>query len=878
MDTLAEAVLLDALSSRQQQHHHATEQTMPDKTAPKVESSMPLDSAVSLPSSPPAARLRHALWIHADAVSSPAPTPSSDAGLFQFDSSSSAAPSSAPRPLTVKKRGHTTAFDLPTSPAPSSPIIAFDGKPMHDEQSHIVQEGHDGDVVALQQLQLPSSPSRGSARQALTPRRQLTIQASPAAEGVQSKAAHRADIAARAPALDSASTLASSAPPTLPATTAQTSVSDATAPPPAHPAPRARMSKKARRARRHARLEPSATDPQPISLARGSALIFGRKPCSRSSFDPAATFHTLAVTLLHDDHNGNNDDDDDDNSAVAVTSDKNGDECKVRDVLVPAQATHASRVHCVVSRSDARALNEDAITVSVLGSNGLLVNGQLVRANESLAISAEQQRELTLDFHGWSVKLQRDDHVQPHRPQIKQRRLQQQQQVKVQTRRVAQPKLHAFTRPALSSSAAVASSSKSFIVADATSKEALSLPLDDEQTDPIFAAAASPASSALSLLSDDNDDDSVMRDDAHATPAPALPHSTQSSATRTTTSSSSSRKRTRRAASVDENRGYVLVDADADNVDEDDEDAAPANVPTEALVELVSRVEVDRIDDDGELTEDEHGMAVDSSALASSSRAGTPLARLQQSRSRGSSAAATAVPPPEMSERDYATASIGTLAAVRHPRALELVQSAQLDLEGLVASVLVFARRATLDCQEICRSLLGENRAMWDVLKDSDEDEVTVPDMGAKEGSAQHEQAQKKEDEAVRRWRATIEHVLRSKGMFGVIENHGLKVRVLPTPFQWRTWLTDRRTAYAGRVVAPFGAFVLLRAPQGPRAIARRGSRAVRQARAWHTALGQAVLLEKGLVARRATSQVSLLSPPVNLHRCSRASVHRTRE
>ncbi|GJN88230.1 hypothetical protein Rhopal_001195-T1 [Rhodotorula paludigena] len=96
-------------------------------------------------------------------------------------------------------------------------------------------------------------------------------------------------------------------------------------------------------------------------------------------------------------------------------------------------------------------------------------------------------------------------------------------------------------------------------------------------------------------------------------------------------------------------------------------------------------------------------------------------------------------------------------------RASALAESLGLDLPGLIASAIVFHSRSTVAVDEVIRALLKETGSMWTIL--SADDDVVERRKDTPQG----------EEDAVAAWRGLVEEVLAQEGMFGKIDNAGLK-------------------------------------------------------------------------------------------------------
>ncbi|KAK4048048.1 hypothetical protein OIO90_005949 [Microbotryomycetes sp. JL221] len=91
-------------------------------------------------------------------------------------------------------------------------------------------------------------------------------------------------------------------------------------------------------------------------------------------------------------------------------------------------------------------------------------------------------------------------------------------------------------------------------------------------------------------------------------------------------------------------------------------------------------------------------------------------------------------------------------------RALELQNELALDLPGLIASAIVFSPRSTVGVEEVCRALLREVGAMWNVLQGDNDDK-----------------SDEREDQAIEQWWQVVEQVMLNEPFFGRIDNAGLK-------------------------------------------------------------------------------------------------------
>lgn len=100
-------------------------------------------------------------------------------------------------------------------------------------------------------------------------------------------------------------------------------------------------------------------------------------------------------------------------------------------------------------------------------------------------------------------------------------------------------------------------------------------------------------------------------------------------------------------------------------------------------------------------------------------------------------------------------------------RAAALASSLGLDLPGLIASAIVFHARSTVAASEVIHGLLAETRSMWTILTANEDELERVRDSPAGEARA------------IEAWQDLVEDVLAREDMFGMIDNSGLKVRVL---------------------------------------------------------------------------------------------------
>ena len=134
-------------------------------------------------------------------------------------------------------------------------------------------------------------------------------------------------------------------------------------------------------------------------------------------------------------------------------------------------------------------------------------------------------------------------------------------------------------------------------------------------------------------------------------------------------------------------------------------------------------------------------------------------------------------------------------ASATHSRALALVESLSLDLQGLIASAIVFHHRSTVGVEEVIRALLKDVGGMWAILKNdesrfkSSRRDVFMSSVDG--GSDDEDRREKKEEEAVDAWWDCIEDVLSGNKMFGCIGNVGLTVRLQTVSFSPRLLRDD---------------------------------------------------------------------------------------